>query len=445
MTEIRTYEEAVSYLEALPLFAKTKNPGSVARLLDLLGHPEEGFHVIHVAGTNGKGSTCAFLESVFRGMGRKTGLFTSPHLVRINERIRICGREISDDDFLESFLEMQRSFGQLKEEGGQEMTYFEHLFVIALCAFRAQGIELLVCETGMGGRLDVTNAIARVDAVVITSISLDHTQYLGETVEEIAAEKAGIIREGTPVIYSAKDPRSAGVIARRAEEKGAEQIPLTEEDFSITERSGGSIRAVLSCTQDRTLSLHIPFGAEYQAENACLAALCALRLGADPAYVTAGIGQTRWPGRMDEIRPGVFLDGAHNPDGISQIASEIRRAAQTQSVWLLTAIVSDKKHTQMVRELCRGIRYAGVIVTSVGGGRQLDAQTLASEFRAAGQARVEIQADAGTAYRKALSVKGSSVLFCVGSLYLAGEILAIERSAGQQALHGSQRKQCAAD
>ena len=427
MIEVKTYEEAVSYLEALPLFVKKKEPGNFARLLDLMGHPEEDFHVIHAAGTNGKGSTCAFLASIFSGMGQKTGLFTSPHLVRINERIRIRGREITDDEFLEAFLEMHRAVGQLIQEGGQEPTYFEQLFAIALSAFRAQRIDLMVCETGLGGRLDATNNMARADAVVITSISLDHTEYLGETVEEIAAEKAGIIRAETPVIYSASDPRSAGVIARRAEEKNAERIPLTQDMYTVTGRHRGSIRAVLTYNGDKTLSLDIPFGAQYQAENACLAALCALRLGAAPEAVAAGIRQTGWPGRMDEIRPEVFVDGAHNPDGIRQIASEIRRISETRSVSLLAAIVSDKKHAEMVRELCRGIQYTGVIVTSVGGGRKLAEETLAAEFRAAGQEQVEIETDAGKAYRKALSAKGSSVLFCVGSLYLAGEILAIER------------------
>ena len=426
MREPETYGEAVQYLESLPLFTKKTDPEGIIRLLDALGHPEKDYRLIHVAGTNGKGSTCAFLESVFRGMGLKTGLFTSPHLVRINERIRIQGRMIEDHDFLESFFRVRRAVEECRKAGGQEPTYFEYLYAMALCSFRKHGIDLLVCETGVGGRLDATNTIARADAVVITSISLDHTKYLGETVEKIAGEKAGIIRDRTPVIYSAKDPRSARVIALRAEEKRAEQIPLTEDMFTITGRGSGYIEVILTPEQEKALTLHVPFEAEYQAENASLAALCALRLGAGEEAVREGIAKTRWPGRMEEIRKDVFLDGAHNPDGIRNIAREIRRAAETRKVRLLCAIVSDKNHAQMVQELCRGIHYDSVIVTSIGGSRQLSVGELAEEFRNAGQSPVEEEADAKKAYEKALREKEGSVLFCVGSLYLIGEILEAE-------------------
>ncbi len=427
MKEPETYAEAVAFFERLPFFTKKNEPGNMVRLLRLLDSPEKAFHIVHVAGTNGKGSTSAFLESVFSGAGRKTGLFTSPHLVRINERIRVRGQSIPDEGFLESFLQVRRAVDRLKEEGGQELTYFEYLFAMSLVWFRLCGIDLMVCETGLGGRLDATRSIDKVDAAVITSISLDHTEQLGDTVGQIAYEKAGIIRENTPVIYCAKDPEASRVIARRAEALCAERIPLTEEMFRVTAREERSVRVRLTLQGGEALDLKVPFAAEYQAENACLAALCALRLGVDRSVLQDGIARTRWPGRMEEIREDVFLDGAHNPDGVSRLSEEIRRIAKKRSVLLLAAIVSDKNHTRMVRELCRGIHYAGVIVTSVGGRRQLDVQTLAKEFRLAGQEHVEEEPDAGRAYARALREKGSSVLICAGSLYLAGEILSMER------------------
>ena len=419
--------QAVSFLEHLPMYTGKNSLSDIARVLELLGHPERSFRLIHVAGTNGKGSTCAFLESIFRGMGVKTGLFTSPHLIRINERIRVDGEMIPDGAFADALLRVRQAVERWKEEGGRQLAYFETLFAMGLCYFQESGIRLLICETGLGGRLDATNAIASADCVVITSVSLDHTQYLGETVEEIAFEKAGIIRRNTPVVYCAKDAKSAGVIERVAKERNAEPIPLTPDMFCVTAKQEGRICAGLDTKDGSVLTLQIPFEAEIQAENACLAALCALRLGASEDAVRSGIARCVWSGRMERIRPDVYVDGAHNPDGIRQIAAEIRRTAEKRRVWLLTAIVSDKNHAGMVQELCRGVTYAGIMVTSVGGSRQLDVQTLAEEFRRAGQKRVETQPDAEKAYQRALQEKGDSVLFCVGSLYLVGEILSVEQ------------------
>ena len=425
-TEPDTCAKAAAYLERVPLFTEKNLPGNTRRLLELLGDPQKNFRVIHVAGTNGKGSTCAFLESVFRGMGWKTGLFTSPHLVRMNERIRVMGRDIPDDGFLEAFRAVRKAVRRLEAEGGREPTYFEYLFAMGLWWFDRCRIDLLVCETGLGGRLDATNTIQSVDCVVITSVSLDHMEYLGDTVEKIAAEKAGIIRKDTPVVYCAEDPRCAGVILARAQERNAEQIPLRKSAFSVTEREPGSIGVRLTLPGGEEIALTVPSGALYQAENACLAALCALRLGAGKEAVRAGIENTRWPGRMDEIRRDVFLDGAHNPDGIRCLAAEIRRTALTRTVSLLVAVVSDKNHRDMVRELCRGVKYEGVIVTSAGGGRRLDVRVLAQEFSQAGAQNVKTADDAKEAYRMALREKGDSVLFCTGSLYLIGDILAME-------------------
>lgn len=414
-------------METLPLFTKKNDLSEVSRMLDLLGHPEDGFRLIHVAGTNGKGSTCAFLEAIFRQAGFRTGLFTSPHLIRINERIRVQNREIPDDAFAEALAKVLQVQKVHMQTGGKRLTWFETLFVLSLCYFEKSGIDLLVCETGLGGRLDATNTIRKEDGVVITSVSLDHTQYLGDTVEKIAWEKAGIIRLGAPVIYCAKDPRSARVIAEAAHEKHAEPIGLTPDLYTVTERKHASLQVELTKKDGNRLSLQVPFAAEYQAENACLAALCALRLGAKEETIRSGIAHTEWPGRMQEIRPDVYVDGAHNPDAALRLNSEIRRIGRNGRVWLLTAIVSDKNHSEIVRSLCSGIDFAGVVVTSVGGDRQLGAQVLAEEFRAAGLKRIEIEPDVEKAYQLALREKKDNPLICTGSLYLAGEILAMEK------------------
>ncbi len=461
-----TMKEAETVLFELPKFTSKNELGNTRRLLHLLGDPQNDFRVIHVAGTNGKGSTCAFLESIFRCMGMRTGLFTSPHLVRSNERFRVSGVEIPDDEFLEMFLRVQGAVEELIRTGGSHPTFFEYLFAMGLCWFADRQIDILICETGMGGRLDATNSIKKVEAVVITSISLDHTEYLGDTIAEIAYEKAGIIREETPVIYCNKDPESAGVISKRCREMNAPEIILTpdmtqiisgERDragFSLTPEPEGGFdcrlnyaaakgwsdrwldpMAVKGLSDRRTMPLsgdsgsvefHIPFPALYQMENASLAALCALNCGADTESVKTGITRTRWPGRMEELRPDVYLDGAHNIDGIMKLGTEIRRIARTRKVSLLTAIVGDKAYREMVRQLCSAARYESVITTSVGGPRALDADLLAKEFMDAGQKNVEAESDAGKAYRMARLKQKDSVLVCAGSLYLMGEIHALE-------------------
>ncbi len=425
---MRTFEEARDYLFDIPRFTEKNKPGNTDLLLEELGHPEKHFRVIHVAGTNGKGSVCAFLESIFRRSKVRTGLFTSPHLVRVNERFRVCGEEITNEEFLEVFNVVSDAVARLVSGGGKHPRFFEYIFAMGMCWFQRQKIDLLICETGLGGRLDATNTIQDVMAVVITSISLDHMEYLGDTIEKIAGEKAGIIRPGTVVIYCAKDPVSAGVISRRAEELGASQIPLSQEDVTDISRGEGFIDCELKVVSGQPLKLHIPFSAMYQTENASLAALCALWCKVPPAAVVRGIAQTVWPGRMEEIREDVFLDGAHNMDAVCRLSEEIVRIAQRRKVSLLIAIVTDKDHGFMVDTLCRAAHYENVITTSVGGVRRMDAKALAEEFSAAGQPGAVAVKDPKKAYELALKKKADSVLICAGSLYLVGEIRAFEES-----------------
>ena len=214
------YQDAVRYIGDVPKFTKKNEPENTVRLLDRLGHPEDAFQVIHVAGTNGKGSVCAFLENILRQSGRKTGLFTSPHLIRINERFQVCREEISDEEFTDVFLEVLRAVEKMQAEGYPHPTYFELLFVMGMVWFRRRKIDILVMETGLGGRLDATSTVAHPSLSVISSISMDHMQYLGNTIRAIAAEKAGIIKKGVPVVYDASDREAAD---------GADHRPLGQK------------------------------------------------------------------------------------------------------------------------------------------------------------------------------------------------------------------------
>ena len=215
------YEEAVAYIEETPKFTTKNKLEHTKECLRRLGNPQDSFRVIHVAGTNGKGSTCAFLTSILREAGYSCGLFTSPHLVVINERFQINEQNIDDASFLRAFEKVKALSEELVAEGNYHPTYFEMLFLMGMVIFQEAGVDYVILETGLGGRMDATTSIENPLACVITSISFDHMQYLGNTIEAIAGEKAGIIVPGVPVIYDGNDERAAGVIRARAEELGS--------------------------------------------------------------------------------------------------------------------------------------------------------------------------------------------------------------------------------
>ena len=227
------YEEAVAYIEETPKFTTKNKLEHTKECLRRLGSPEERFKVIHVAGTNGKGSTCAFLTSILREAGYSCGLFTSPHLVVINERFQINEKNIDDDTFLHAFEKVKKLADELVAEGSYHPTYFEFLFLMGMVIFADAGVDYVVLETGLGGKLDATTAVEHPLACVITSISFDHMQYLGNTITAIAGEKAGIIVPGVPVIYDGNDAEAAKVISERAQELGSPYYEVKREDAVI--------------------------------------------------------------------------------------------------------------------------------------------------------------------------------------------------------------------
>ena len=219
------YRETVDYILGIPLFAQKIGKENLSSLLCRLGNPEKAVPAIHVAGTNGKGSTCRALAQMLAARGYRVGLFISPHLVSINERIQINGTNISDDDFVSAFETVK---GQFMEHP----SFFEVMFAMAAVYFRQQKCDFAVYETGMGGRLDATNVLTP-ELTIITSVGMDHMEYLGDTIEKIAYEKAGIIKPGVPVIYFRRDEAAARVIEDTAKERGADIIPVEKSDYII--------------------------------------------------------------------------------------------------------------------------------------------------------------------------------------------------------------------
>ena len=418
------YTEAVDYIETIPKFTVKHPPEHTRELLSRLGNPQEGIKIIHVAGTNGKGSVCAYLNAMLLAGGKKTGLFTSPHLVRINERFQINGEDVSDEQFLDAFLKVEKAAKEYEAEGEGHPSYFETLFLMGMLIFKEAGVEYLVMETGLGGRLDATNVVEKPLACIITSISRDHTEYLGDTLEAIAGEKAGIIKAGVPVIYDASQPGPASVIAAKAKEMGSPAWPMEPSFYEMKTQSREGITFTFAYLGGEKAELAIPYVAKYQMMNASLA-FYTMHILQDvhdiPKNVLAeGLSKIKWPCRMEMAAPGVIIDGAHNEDGIAQFVSTAGYFAKENEITILFTAVADKHY----HEICEGIHPSHVVATQIDGSRVVPAEVLAEDFRKAGCTDVCAEPEIGAAYEKALGKKGSGMLFCVGSLYLAGELKA---------------------
>lgn len=430
--------QAEEYLEKIPMWTREKHSlTDIRAFLREMGDPDRKLSIIHVAGTNGKGSVCAFLTSLYRNAGFRTGTFISPHLVTVRERFLLNNEMVSPGKLQAAFETVLETVNIMKEKGYSHPSYFEFLFYMAMALFADETPELVILETGLGGRLDATNVVENPLACVITSISLDHIMYLGDTIEAVAGEKAGIIKRQVPVIYDDTVPEASEVIRERAVQMASKAYPVGKGDFSIleTKDQGLSIRAEGEAAQAFAaagpLVLEIPFEAPYQAENAMLAVKTAVVLGQrergfrlTEAQITEGIRTARWAGRMERAGENLYLDGAHNPGGIKAFiqAAASMAARQKKKAYLLFGAVSDKDYRAMARLLCEGISWAGIGVVHIDSSRSMDTEVLAEAFSQAYKGPVRAFETAGEALREMKKQAGDELLFCAGSLYLIGEL-----------------------
>jgi dihydrofolate synthase/folylpolyglutamate synthase len=452
-----TYEESVRALFSLgrelaaPQQARVQKFGlaNITMLAADLGQPQRSSPCAHIAGTNGKGSTAAMLESILRAAGLRTGLYTSPHLERINERIRINGENISDQDFAAAWSRLHSSIESLMASGklAAHPTFFECVTAIAFLAFAQQQVDFAIYEVGLGGRLDATN-IVKPEVAVITPVDFDHENFLGHSIEEIAAEKAGIIKPGAWVVSASERPEARAVIVRRCSEMEAR---LVEVDATArvedVQSSDGLYRGVAALTHSRKqLALAPLLPGRFQIRNALTAAIAARLLTErgfpiPDAAIERGIATANWPGRLERLatQPDLYLDGAHNPAGARELLKFWQENYAGRRIFLVYGAMRDKAVDEI-----SGLLFphaAAVVLTEPRQPRAISAPLLA-EMTTHDAKETIIVRDPGEALETALDLAGPpDVVFATGSLYLVGELRAYwsKRVAKQRSVAGRNR------
>jgi len=403
-----TYAEAVQFLYGLRLFGAKFGLENTFKLAALAGNPQDRLRFIHVAGTNGKGSTCAMLESIYRASGLRVGLFTSPHLRSFRERIQINRQWVAEMEVVRLVEELQPWLKQFP--AGHHPTFFEAVTVMALRFFAEQKCDLVIWETGLGGRLDATN-IVRPLASVITNIALDHEQWLGDTIEKIAAEKAGIIKPETPVVTSADDPGALAVIEKTAREKNARMFKIEQASRFF---GAGETPA-------------LPLLGDHQRLNAALALATVQALqGKIPVNgvtIRAGLETVNWPGRLQLVTrtsgQKILLDGAHNAAGALALAGALEKHFGGRERTLILGVLQDKDWRQICDTLAP--LASKIYTVPVASDRTADKEELAMACRRANASAKVLACDSVAAAMGKASP--DDFVAVAGSLYLVGEAL----------------------
>jgi dihydrofolate synthase/folylpolyglutamate synthase len=444
------YAAAVTYLLSLgrELAAPTQaaaakfNLENITVLEQRLGHPSRAYPSAHIAGTNGKGSTAAFLESILRHAGLRTGLNTSPHLEKINERIRINGKEIGDEDFAAVFTRVHEVIEQLLAHGKLRAhpTYFECVTAMAMEHFTQQRVDFAVFEVGLGGRLDATNILAP-KVTIVTPIDFDHENFLGHSLHEIAREKAGILKPNTPVVVAQQLPEAREVILKRARELSCPVIEtnvayrLLEKPVSTSQAKAesfpvGSVKTnIMEVSSAWSLDISPSLPGHFQVQNALNAVAAVRLLVVGGLHITddaiaAGISNTVWPGRLERLQahPDVYLDGAHNPAAARELAAFLAQNFASRKIWLIYGALRDKSVDELAGWLFP--LAAEVVFTEPRTPRAISASQLV-EIAGYHARHSETIPDAERALDHVLAkVHPEDAVFICGSLYLVGQLRA---------------------
>lgn len=420
---IATFEEAEAYLNDTPRFTTKNTMEDTRAFLHRLGDPDRKMKIIHVAGTNGKGSVCAYMRSILETAGYGVAVFTSPHLVDIRERFVVEGAMISKEDFLRAFLRVY----DLIDFQVYHPSYFEYLFFIAMILFPERNPDFCILETGLGGRLDATNSVSKKELAVITHISLDHVEYLGNTVEKIAGEKAGIMQAGAEAVFWDSGSEATAVFEEKATALGISAYSVSNQDYRFLKNNKKSIDFSVSTEYYGYISLTLQTIAAYQMENAALAVRAIEKLDrgrtVTEAHIKQGVKACFWAGRMEEVRPEVYVDGAHNEDGIRAFLESVSLDGVQGDRSLLFSVVKDKDCDKMVEELVRSGLFSRIAIAHMQTGRALDLDYLKSVFDRYPDCCYSVYDNVTVALQELLhSRKPDGRVYIAGSLYLAGEI-----------------------
>jgi len=419
-----------AWLTSLEHFGIKLRLSSIQAICAALGHPERQFRSVHIAGTNGKGSVSAMVDEALRAAGHRAGRYTSPHLVRLEERFTVEGESVTADALDEAIGTVRSAIATLTAAGTLEVhpTYFEVITAAAFVLFARARVEIAVLEVGLGGRFDATNIVEPV-VTAITSIALDHEQHLGATLEAIALEKAGIIKSGIPVVIGPLPAAAAGVVRGACAERDAPLHDASAECVADHSRAEGRTLLHLTTPRRRYPPLVLALRGDHQVQNAVVAVrllelLDEGDLAVPEAAITAGLSGARWPARLDVVHAGgdrkVLVDGAHNPAGASALTGYI------QSEWpaglpIVFGAMGDKDLSGMLRPLAGVARP--LIVTTAPGLRAAGAQHLAAVARSEGITDLEVCPDVGEAL--AAGWAHAPLIVAAGSLYLAGHVLTL--------------------
>ena len=433
-----TIAECEELLNMVPKFTAKHSLEETRAFLDYLGSPDENMKIVHVAGTNGKGSVCSYISTVLTKADYSVGLFTSPHLVSLNERFAIDNKPISQGVFAEVFAETIRRVMEYDDDG-YFPTYFELLFFVAMILYDVYPVDYLILETGLGGRLDATNSVTKPVISIITEIGYDHMEYLGTSLEEIAAEKAGIIKKGVPVVFYDRRKECSDVIKKTALELESRAIAVEAkniEDATFVRDEGGNKYIAFSYKSlyDKYAGLKLATEALYQTQNAAVAVTALEILKDAGAAITEldireGLLSARWSGRMEEMRPGVYVDGAHNIDGVEAFLDSVSRIECQGKKHLVFGIMSDKLYKDIISMILKSGQFDSIYVAILESKRSVSMSDLKIAFEDSKEELgiiglpIKYYSNVRDAITDVITMrKSGDCVFAAGSLYLVGQI-----------------------
>lgn len=421
------YDEAMEYIVTASRFGMNLGLDRIEKVLEFLGNPHKDTKFIHIGGTNGKGSTTAMISSVLREAGFKVGMYTSPYLEEFEERIQINGENINKDDLAVLMGDVKKAIDKVMKLGYESPTQFEIITALMFYYFSKKKVDYAVLEVGLGGRLDATNVVLP-EVVVLTSISLDHMNILGNTIEEIAKEKCGIIKSGVPVISYPQEEKALEVIKERCNELGCNlEVVDTEDIRNIIIDKEKHVQKIEVSLEDEILKIDLGLLGDHQVKNFLVALKTLIKLRNNGVNISneaikEGFKKVRWIGRMEVLNesPLVVIDGAHNIDGIRNLRNSIDKYFNFKNITLILGVLGDKQVDEMVEEITRGVDK--VVIVEPHSDRAEDIEELYIKVKKYVKEVFKFK-DYKEAYNKAYSLTNEDDLLLIcGSLYMVGDM-----------------------